>query len=100
MKTIDMQERIRLAADIGGTFTDLIAFDQAAGALKRAKVPSVPGDPSLAVIDEMRPRPVTLRTFDIGGDKFVSTFQVPPEMNPMLEDRHGTLGFDALAPVA
>jgi phosphotransferase system enzyme I (PtsI) len=27
---------------------------------------------------------VTLRTFDIGGDKFVSTFQVPPEMNPAL----------------
>lgn len=36
------------------------------------------------VIEVMAPRPVTLRTFDIGGDKFVSTFQVPPEMNPML----------------
>ncbi len=37
-----------------------------------------------SVIEAMKPRPVTLRTFDIGGDKFVSTFQVPPEMNPML----------------
>ena len=37
-----------------------------------------------AVIETMHPRPVTLRTFDIGGDKFVSTFQVPPEMNPAL----------------
>jgi phosphotransferase system enzyme I (PtsI) len=37
-----------------------------------------------SVIEVMAPRPVTLRTFDIGGDKFVSTFQVPPEMNPML----------------
>ncbi|HEY3592570.1 MAG TPA: phosphoenolpyruvate--protein phosphotransferase, partial [Polyangiaceae bacterium] len=36
------------------------------------------------VIETMYPRPVTLRTFDIGGDKFVSTFQVPPEMNPAL----------------
>jgi phosphotransferase system enzyme I (PtsI) len=36
------------------------------------------------VVEAMRPKPVTLRTFDIGGDKFVSTFQVPPEMNPML----------------
>ena len=36
------------------------------------------------VIEVMRPRPVTLRTFDIGGDKFSSTFQVPQEMNPML----------------
>jgi phosphotransferase system enzyme I (PtsI) len=32
----------------------------------------------------MRPKLVTLRTFDIGGDKFASTFKVPPEMNPML----------------
>jgi phosphotransferase system enzyme I (PtsI) len=36
------------------------------------------------VVETMAPRPVTLRTFDIGGDKFVSTFQVPPEMNPAL----------------
>ncbi len=37
-----------------------------------------------AVVEAMRPKPVVLRTFDIGGDKFTSTFQVPPEMNPML----------------
>ncbi len=37
-----------------------------------------------AVVEAMRPKPVTLRTFDIGGDKFASTFKVPPEMNPML----------------
>ncbi|APR81676.1 Phosphoenolpyruvate-protein phosphotransferase of PTS system [Minicystis rosea] len=37
-----------------------------------------------AVVEAMSPRPVTLRTFDIGGDKFASSFKVPPEMNPML----------------
>jgi phosphotransferase system enzyme I (PtsI) len=37
-----------------------------------------------AVLETVYPRPATLRTFDIGGDKFVSTFQVPPEMNPAL----------------
>jgi phosphotransferase system enzyme I (PtsI) len=37
-----------------------------------------------AVVEATNPKPVVLRTFDIGGDKFVSTFQVPPEMNPML----------------
>jgi phosphotransferase system enzyme I (PtsI) len=37
-----------------------------------------------AVVEATRPMPVTLRTFDIGGDKFASTFKVPPEMNPML----------------
>src|ERR1700682_4283725 len=42
-----------IGIDTGGTFTDLIAFDQMSGALARAKVPSVPGDPSLAVIDAL-----------------------------------------------
>jgi phosphotransferase system enzyme I (PtsI) len=37
-----------------------------------------------AVVEAMRPKPVVLRTFDIGGDKFASTFQLPEEMNPML----------------
>ncbi len=37
-----------------------------------------------AVIDASAPYPVTLRTFDIGGDKFASSFHLPPEMNPAL----------------
>ena len=37
-----------------------------------------------AVVEAAAPHPVVLRTFDIGGDKFASTFDVPPEMNPML----------------
>ncbi len=37
-----------------------------------------------AVIEAVAPRPVTLRTFDIGGDKFASSFQMPAEMNPAL----------------
>jgi N-methylhydantoinase A len=39
-----------VGVDTGGTFTDLIAFDQESGALQRAKVPSFPDDPSAAVI--------------------------------------------------
>jgi phosphotransferase system enzyme I (PtsI) len=35
-----------------------------------------------AVVEAVAPRPVTLRTFDIGGDKFASSFQLPAEMNP------------------
>ncbi|CAN5795108.1 phosphoenolpyruvate--protein phosphotransferase [soil metagenome] len=37
-----------------------------------------------AIVQTVSPRPVTLRTFDIGGDKFVSTFMLPAEMNPAL----------------
>ena len=36
------------------------------------------------VVDDMEGRNVTLRTFDIGGDKFVTAFRVPRELNPML----------------
>ena len=39
-----------VGVDTGGTFTDLIAMDPASGVIKRAKAPSVPGDPSLAVV--------------------------------------------------
>jgi phosphotransferase system enzyme I (PtsI) len=37
-----------------------------------------------SVVATVAPLPVTLRTFDIGGDKFVSAFQAPDEMNPAL----------------
>jgi phosphoenolpyruvate-protein phosphotransferase (PTS system enzyme I) len=36
------------------------------------------------VVRVVEDRPVTLRTFDIGGDKFASAFQAPGELNPML----------------
>ncbi len=36
------------------------------------------------VLEAVAPLPVTLRTFDIGGDKFVSSMQVPNDMNPAL----------------
>ncbi len=37
-----------------------------------------------SIAQTMAPRPVTLRTFDIGGDKFASSFDLPEEMNPAL----------------
>src|ERR1700687_2827449 len=39
--------RYRLALDTGGTFTDVVAFDEASGAVHTTKTPSTPGDPSL-----------------------------------------------------
>ncbi|MCA9619700.1 MAG: phosphoenolpyruvate--protein phosphotransferase [Myxococcales bacterium] len=36
------------------------------------------------VLAGMEDRGVTLRTFDIGGDKFATTFRLPGELNPML----------------
>ncbi|MGC2412941.1 MAG: hydantoinase/oxoprolinase family protein [Stellaceae bacterium] len=40
----------RIGIDVGGTFTDLVAIDEA-GATVLSKVPSTPGDPSLGVLE-------------------------------------------------
>ena len=52
-----MTHSYRLGIDIGGTFTDLHAMDEATGALYALKTPSTKGDPSDAVaagIEELR----------------------------------------------
>jgi phosphotransferase system enzyme I (PtsI) len=36
------------------------------------------------VIKQISPRPVILRTLDLGGDKFSSSISIPQEMNPFL----------------
>ena len=40
----------RIGVDVGGTFTDLILIDEAAGAITVDKVPSTPDDPARAVM--------------------------------------------------
>ena len=47
----DTQGRYRIGVDVGGTFTDAAVFDDAAGSLRYAKVPSTPADPARAVLD-------------------------------------------------
>jgi N-methylhydantoinase A len=41
----------RVGVDVGGTFTDLMLFDEDSGRYWRHKTPSTPQDPSLAVLD-------------------------------------------------
>ncbi len=36
------------------------------------------------VVVDMAPKPVIIRTFDLGGDKFLSHLEMPHEMNPFL----------------
>ncbi|HEU4369816.1 MAG TPA: hydantoinase/oxoprolinase N-terminal domain-containing protein, partial [Methylomirabilota bacterium] len=40
----------RLGIDVGGTFTDLVLYDEASHALSVEKVPSVPADPSEGIV--------------------------------------------------
>jgi N-methylhydantoinase A len=43
-----------VGVDTGGTFTDLIAVEQRTSELRLAKVPSVPDDPSVAVLNALK----------------------------------------------
>ncbi len=40
------QRRIRIGIDTGGTFTDVVAFDEASGTVTTTKTPSTPEDPA------------------------------------------------------
>jgi N-methylhydantoinase A len=42
-----------VGVDTGGTFTDLVAFEPLSGELRTIKVPSVPADPSSAVVNAL-----------------------------------------------
>ncbi len=45
-----MTAGVRLATDVGGTFTDLVAYDEASGRLIAAKTLTTPADPSRGVL--------------------------------------------------
>ncbi|MDY6917417.1 MAG: hydantoinase/oxoprolinase family protein, partial [Chloroflexota bacterium] len=45
-----MSSKLRIGIDVGGTFTDLVAFDEGAGDFSVVKLPSTPRDPSDGVI--------------------------------------------------
>ncbi|MCB1376856.1 MAG: hydantoinase/oxoprolinase family protein [Alphaproteobacteria bacterium] len=42
---------IRIAIDTGGTFTDVVAIDDATGAITAVKTPSTPSDPSIGLLN-------------------------------------------------
>ncbi len=49
-----MSRRLRIGIDTGGTFTDVVAVDEATGEIFTTKTPSTPADPSLGVLDGIR----------------------------------------------
>lgn len=49
-----MRDRLRIGIDTGGTFTDVVAVNEATGDVIATKTPSTPHDPSLAVLEGIR----------------------------------------------
>ena len=68
--------RIRVGIDTGGTFTDVVAFDEATGRLVTTKTPSTPGDPADG--------------FMAGIDKVLSLMGLGSDEDPISAVSHGT----------
>jgi len=49
-----VSRRLRIGIDTGGTFTDVVAIDDATGEILTTKTPSTPHDPSIGVLDGIR----------------------------------------------
>src|SRR5699024_5181800 len=50
----DTVANLRVAVDVGGTFTDTCIFDESTQSMRVTKVPSTPDNPMTAVIDRVR----------------------------------------------
>ncbi|HET6213549.1 MAG TPA: hydantoinase/oxoprolinase family protein, partial [Micromonosporaceae bacterium] len=82
---------IRIGVDTGGTFTDVVAFDEETGELVTTKTPSTPADPAEGFLAGVRKvLALTGATFaDVSGVSHGTTVAT----NQLLEGRIGRLGF-------
>ncbi len=84
LANIELPEEVSLALKYGGDGIGLYRTEFLYLRLRR-----LPSEEELfnnykQVVEAMAPREVTIRTLDIGGDKFLTPLQYPSEMNPAL----------------
>jgi N-methylhydantoinase A len=83
--------RIRIGVDTGGTFTDVVAFDEDSGDVVTTKTPSTPADPAEGFMTGIRK---VLDLIGAGPDDVVSVSHgTTVATNQLLEGRVERLGF-------
>ena len=82
---------IRIGIDTGGTFTDVVALDEATGEMVTTKTPSTPGNPADGFLEGVRK---VLALLGAGGADVTSVSHgTTVATNQLLEGKVGTLGF-------
>ncbi len=83
--------RLRVGIDTGGTFTDVVAYDEDSGALTVTKTPTTSADPSIGFVDGL-----TKVLDHLGADRSAVTalsHGTTIATNQLLEGKIGRLGF-------
>ncbi len=83
--------RLRVGIDTGGTFTDVVAYDEISGELAVTKTPTTPADPSIGFVDGLVKVLAQLGT-DVSAVAAVS-HGTTIATNQLLEGKIGRLGF-------
>ena len=83
--------RIRVGVDTGGTFTDVVAFDEDSGELVATKTPSTPADPADGFLDGIAK---VLAVLGVGAEAVAAVCHgTTVATNQLLEGKVGRLGF-------
>src|SRR5919201_6625087 len=85
------RRRIRIGVDTGGTFTDVVAFDEDAGEVVPTKTPSTPADPAQGFMDGIRK--VLAMAGAAGEDVAAVCHGTTVATNLLLEGKVDRLGF-------
>jgi N-methylhydantoinase A len=86
-----MSARIRLGIDTGGTFTDIVAFNEDTGAIVTTKTPSTPADPAEGFMTGVHK---VLGVLGLGGgDLTAVSHGTTVATNQLIEGKVSDLGF-------
>src|SRR6266511_2215974 len=87
-----MTRRIRIGIDTGGTFTDVVAFDEDSGGIATTKTPSTPADPANGFMDGVAK--VLAELGGVGGQDLAAVCHgTDVATNQLLEGKVERLGF-------